>query len=58
MPNAQAERDTGDNLPARFGRHERGQARSQEPLADRQQTNCHQQHGKRAFKTVIGDARQ
>jgi hypothetical protein len=29
-------------------RHESGQAGRQKPLADQQQTNCHQQHGNRA----------
>jgi hypothetical protein len=50
--------NTGNNLPAGFGRHERGQARPQEPFADQQQTDGHEQDGNRAFKPVIGDVRQ
>ena len=33
---AQAEGDTGGDLPTEFGRHERGQVRRQKPLADQQ----------------------
>jgi hypothetical protein len=42
---AQADGDTGNNLPTEFGRNERGQPRRQEPFADQEQTNRHEQNG-------------
>jgi hypothetical protein len=55
---AQAEGDTGNNLTADHGGHDHGRARRQEPLADQQQTDCHQQDGNRPLQAVIGDVRQ
>jgi len=55
---AQAEGDPGDNLPTRFGRHERGETCRQEPLAHQQQTIAMSRTANCAFEPVIGDTRR
>ena len=51
----QTESDTDDDLSTEIGRHQSRQASGQEPLADQQHADRHQEDGNRAFKAMIRD---